>query len=333
MADSVRYSRVAPLDLDQRIKLSVAALNFFSPMSYRPMCEVIGRVPLVGRVEPLTASDFSNYLRQTKLLEEPERYTYRLRELLVLLEDAGLLTNMGRGRDVFLGTHYSFMRELTTREKEGVVWLAKALGPEFIHLMYSSVTVQITGRTTSGDVNAGTALVVAPKWLLTCAHVLSDMDVDEHQIVGDQRVDVLRKVRHPSVDLGLIEVSSELPLLPGLAFRDPLVAEPVFTLGYPRVPLSREAAMVMQRGEVTTPKVTLLGGQKVFVYSAVARPGNSGGPVVSATGHVLGIVTEELVEESPQFRMPFHAGIRTSDIVRALVDIDAPLTLPVEDYE
>ena len=45
---------------------------------------------------------------------------------------------------------------------------------------------------------------------------------------------------------GLIEVSSQLSLLPGLTFRDPLLAEPVFTLGYPRVPLSREQALVMQ---------------------------------------------------------------------------------------
>jgi S1-C subfamily serine protease len=77
----------------------------------------------------------------------------------------------------------------------------------------------------------------------------------------------------------------------------------------------------------------LLDGHEVFLYSAIARPGNSGGPIVSETGHVVGIVTEELTQSSATFEMPFHAGIRTTELVRALSDLDTSLTLPVEDYE
>jgi hypothetical protein len=333
MADSVRYSRLAPLSLDQRIKLSLAAMHFFAPMAYREMCEAIGKIPLEGRTEPLSAGDFSRYLSHTKLLEEPERYMHRVRELLVQLEGAGLLTEMGRGRDVVLGTHYYCMIELTKRQREGVAWLARALGPEFIHRSYGSVTVQVTGRTARGDVTAGTALVVAPTWVLTCAHVLNGMLVDESQMFGDRRVDVLRAIPHPSIDIGLIEVSSPLAQLPGLSFRNPDVSELVFTLGYPRVPLCREPALVMQRGEVTAPEVTLFDGRHLFLYSAIARPGNSGGPLLSATGHVLGIVTEELSEDSAQFSMPFYAGIPTTEMVRALTELDIPVTLPVENYE
>jgi hypothetical protein len=328
-----RYSRLAPLPINQRIQLSVAALRFFSPMNYMEMCAALGKTPLEGRVQPFVARDFLSYLNTCGLLDEPDRYTYRLRDLLMQLERAGLIMDVGRSNDIFLGTIYYSMKELTTRETEGLVWLAKALGPELIYSLYSTATAQITGINSHGDVNAGTALVVAPNWLLTCAHVLNDMVVDDSQIVCGQRVDVLRTIPHPTMDVGLVEVASPVPMLTGLSFRDPIVSEPVFTLGYPRVPLSREASLVMQRGEVTSCEVTLLDGRQVFLYSAIARPGNSGGPILSETGHILGIVTEELAEESAGFRMPFHAGIRTSEIVRALTELDAPFRLPVEDYE
>ena len=84
----------------------------------------------------------------------------------------------------------------------------------------------------------------------------------------------------------------------GVSFRDPLITETVFTLGYPRVPLSRTPHLVMQRGEVTAEDVVLFSEHHVFLYSAVARPGNSGGPILAETGHVVGIVIEELMQDS-----------------------------------
>jgi S1-C subfamily serine protease len=225
------------------------------------------------------------------------------------------------------------MMELTNRQKEGFTWLARALGPEFLYNIFSSATAQITGVNKHGDAHAGTGIVIAPTWLLTCAHVLCDMKVDEQQSILGQNRQVIRTLSHPRVDVGLVEVTPPMQLLPGIAFRDPVVTEPIFTLGYPRVPLSREATLVMQRGEVTNPSITLFDGRSVFLYSAIARPGNSGGPLLSETGHVVGIVTEELFEKSEAFRMPFHAGIRTTELVNAIAEIEAPVTLPLEMYE
>ena len=328
-----RYSNLAPLSLDQRVQLSIAALTFFSPMQYGAMCQILGRPPETGKVSPFTGRDFTTYLKHIKLLDEPDRYVYRLRELLAKLERVGILMEVGRGGDIFFGAHYYAMLELTTRQREGIGWLAGALGPEFLYWMYSSITMQVTGTNSVGDIVAGTALVIAPNRVLTCAHVLNDMSLDKSQTFKEQQFTVLRAVSHPTIDVGVIEFSPSLPLLPGLAFRDPIVAEPVFTLGFPRVPLSRQPALVMQRGEVTTPAVTLLDGSEVFLYSAVARPGNSGGPILSETGHVVGIVTEELSEKSNDFRMPFHAGVQTTVLIRALAEIDSSFTLPLEHYQ
>ena len=297
------------------------------------MCNTIGKVRAPNRIEPLSGRDFTTYIETTGQLPEAERYSSKIGELLSELEKHNLLKEVGRNGDILLGTNYYFLLELTSRQKEGILWLARALGAEFLYNVYAQATVQITGVTKDGDIHAGTGFVIAPNWLLTCAHVLNDMQVDDSQSFLGESYRVIRKLPHPSIDVGLIELEQPMSLLPGIAFRNPMVAEPVFTLGYPRVPLSREAALIMQRGEVTNPSVTLLDGSVVFLYSAIARPGNSGGPILSETGHVVGIVTEELSEQSEGFRMPFHAGIQTRELVRAISDLGAPVTLPIESYE
>jgi len=297
------------------------------------MCSALGKERAQGRTEPFSGRDFLNYLESTKKLPEAGRYTSKIGELLAELAKHGVLKEVGRNGDVLLGISYYFLLELTSIQKTGILWLARALGPEFLYNIYSHATVQITGVTKDGDAHAGTGLVIAPNWILTCAHVLTDMQVDENQsILGAQRR-VIRTLPHPRVDVGLLEVEQPMPLLPGIAFRSPVVAESVFTLGYPRVPLSRESALVMQRGEVTNPGVTLLDGSVVFLYSAIARPGNSGGPILSEMGHVVGIVTEELSEQAEGFRMPFHAGIQTQELIQALAELQVSVALPVESYE
>jgi hypothetical protein len=333
MPSPQRYSRLAPLAITQRAELAVAALNFFSPAEYEKMCRAVEKARASTRIEPFSGRDFIRYLETTKLLPEAERYSYKIGELLAELAQHGLLKEVGRSGDVLLGTHYYFLLELTSRQQQGILWLARALGPEFLYNVYAQATAQITGVTKAGDVHAGTGLVIAPNWLLTCAHVVRDMQVDDNQFIFGETRHVMRTLMHPTFDVGLVELEQPMPLLPGLAFRTPIVAEPVFTLGYPRIPLSRDATLVMQRGEVTNSGVTLLDGSVVFLYSAIARPGNSGGPILAETGHVVGIVTQELSEKSLDFQMPFHAGIQTEQLVRAISELGVPVLLPVESYE
>ena len=71
--------------------------------------------------------------------------------------------------------------------------------------------------------------------------------------------------------------------------RTPVVAQTVYTLGYPRLPGLRDASVTMQQGAVTNESVTSLAGERLFLYSAISRPGNSGGPVMSEDGYLVGI--------------------------------------------
>jgi hypothetical protein len=332
--DSSRYSRLAPLTVQERLRLSRLAIHFFSPLAYRDVCAAIGKTPPAeNRIEPLDGEDFLKYLKKTNQLPEADRYTFRIRELLFQLADAHLLSDMGPGRGVMIGRRYYFMRELTQNEKTRVLWLAPALGAEFILHAFSAATVLFTGINEAGDARAGTGLNIAPNWFLTCAHVLKKMKLNRTQIFGQVEVQVLRTLVHDSVDVGLVEVTSVPSSLPGLAFREPRIAEPVFILGYPRIPLSREPALVMDRGEVTNAGITTFSEQRLFLYSAIARPGNSGGPIIAATGHVVGMVTEELSEKGAEPSLPFHAGVGASEIARAITELEPSIALPLEDYQ
>lgn len=328
-----RFSRLAPLSPQDQVNLAVAAIKFFSPNFYEKNCEAIERPPTPGSIEPLDGSEFLAYLERTGKLNDPRRYQDRIAEILTRLERVGLLRFLGQGRDIYLGKRYYFLKELTVLEKRGLLWLSEALGPQFIRSQYAGVTVQITGSTKAGDVHAGTGLVLSANWLLTCSHVLNDMKIHDKQTISDKEYRVVAVMPHSTIDVGLVRVEPSLPVQPALAFRDPELSELLYTLGYPRVPLARYAPLVMQSGEVTAPEVKLLHGAEVFLYSAVARPGNSGGPIISATGHVLGIVTEELSAEANRPSMPFHAGIRSSTIKYALKELEPSLVLPMEDYE
>jgi hypothetical protein len=327
-----RYSRLEPFSIKERVRLSLLAVNFFSAMHYEEVCTVLKKETTPGRVQPLEASEFLKYLETTNELPEAGRYLYRIGELLSQLADAHLLTDMGRGRSVMLGTHYYFIREFTQLERKNVLWLTPALGPEFILRAFTPFIVQITGKDKNGDVRAGTGLMIEPNWLLTCAHVLNSMSVDERQIFSGREFQVRRTLSHANIDVGLIEISPGYASLVGLAFKEPRIAETIFTLGYPRIPLSREPSLIMHRGEVTSSPVTTFAGQTVFLYSAIARPGNSGGPIISLTGHVIGMVTEELREDADP-TSSFYAGIGALEIVAAVSELGVSVSVPIEDYQ
>lgn len=328
-----RYAKLAPLNLRESLVLALSAIKFFQPLSYRENCKVLGITPEEGRIVPFDGYDFIRYLEITEKLPGADRYVYIIRRLLSDLERAQLLTFQGLGKNPTSGPAYYSMREFTNIEKKGFLWLAPALGPELVLFAYSDITVQITGVTPSGDVHAGTGIIISPNHILTCAHVAEGMEIDRCQNVGNTTYNVADVISHESKDVAIIRSDNELPMLPGIGFRDPLISEGLFTLGYPRIPLSTEPSLVMQRGEVTSPEVTMFSGDKVFLYSAVARPGNSGGPIISESGHVVGIVTESLEENTTQSGMPFHAGIKTSELMSAVAELDVDIELPIETYE
>ena len=64
---------------------------------------------------------------------------------------------------------------------------------------------------------------------------------------------------------------------------------------------------------------------KIFLYSAIARPGDSGGPIVAQDGCVIGIVVEDSAEspstDSGPAAAPFYRGIPSGEVIRALDEL------------
>jgi S1-C subfamily serine protease len=161
------------------------------------------------------------------------------------------------------------------------------------------------------------------------------------------------------LDVAIIEVeplegTKGLNSLSGLAFRDPVWGDETYVLGYPPVPTSDGAYLAVQQGivvdpahedgqrshpftaqhgEVVAPSVgSYMTETRYFYYSAVTRPGNSGGPVVAQDGRVVGIVAHS-THEKGGYASGFYRGIPTREIARALIDLlgsTSPITM--EDW-
>lgn len=326
-----RFSVLSPLPIELKVTLSTHALQFFSPIYCKKNCEIIGKQQPPGKVMHFNSMDFLTYLEKIGCLKEPLRHLHRVIELLKQLADGGLLQAVGHSQPM-LGPSYTFCKELTNRQKAGFWWLSEALGAEFVYWLYSRYILHITGKSSEGDEVGGTGIAISSEWILTCEHVLHDMKVDQSQQFCGNAVQVLEVHCSPKADVGLLKVAGTLPLMPGLSFGSAAISEQVYSIGYPRVPLSREVVPVMHRGEVTAPEIVSFEGHKLFLYSAIARPGNSGGPLIAGNGRVVGIVTKELSEESRYSGLPFFAGVPSIEIHHAIKELGPAVTLPLEDY-
>ena len=278
----------APWGLGARYRFVALACDFFDSKKVGFYRERLGKQPpKAGAPPPFTVKDFLDYLKMTKALSMMPG-SYHVMQIINRMESAGLLWLLGRGRFALGGLQDSYMH-VGEHAYRDLFRLVPLLGPQFLHKLCRPCLVHITG-TKDGDEASGTGLVIHPSYVLTCRHVVCDMTVHKEQTFQGQERTVEEIHRHPEVDLAVVRVGgAKLSPLAGSVFRSPVIAETVYTIGYPKLPGFREAPVTMQRGEVTNELVTSLGGEKLFLYSAISRPGNSGGPVMSADGYVVGL--------------------------------------------
>ena len=334
----------APWSLDSRIKLAHAAVQFFSVEDfedYSRRCKEIGVLAPRDRIVPFSIGDFLKFLQQDRVLPKPPNLT-RIVQMLDALASSGVLLKMGSderpGSLNPLKERYVLVGGLPEERRHGYLALASALGPDLIYQVFRHGLVHITGESGSGKAASGTGFVLDSEHLLTCAHVLSDMKIDTQQHFQSQNYTVHEEsfAYHRRHDVGLIRLHGP-PLAPilGLAFRPPIVGETVHVLGYPKLPKLRDAAVIMQTGTVTSESVVGLDGRNLFLYSAIARPGNSGGPIVSSDGYVVGIVSTDLTakyDNEEQFS-PHFAGVSATVVRTATQQLFTNLFFPFVPLE
>lgn len=345
-ASRERYAQLAPLDIDMETTLATQAVSFFSPTNYRHNCSIIEKTPAKNQILPLSAADFLTYLDKQGVLGEPaNKYIFLIRHLLGSMVASNILVEMGNSDPfVFMPKSYYALSERTKRQSRGLLWLARSLGGKFIHRQVAPSIVHIIGRTGKGEEASGSGIVFDPHHILTCRHVVCDMEVCKEQIFQGRNITVNKEsvFKHDRFDVAVIRVNDSLRSTPGLAFLAPTILQTVYTFGYPKIPSVRpktpqsvDSYLVVQRGEVTNDSVIASDNSRLFLYSAISRPGNSGGAIVSDDGYVFGISTD-LTEgryEGDGLVSPHHAGIPSDVIDSAVAEMGLSIRLPYELYE
>ena len=341
MADALSFgpdTMNAPWGLASRLKLVVLACDFFKAEKIAAHHTAIGKeLPKQGSPTPLAVADFLQYLHVTKAFPKVPNPMHVTR-ILERMVSAGILIHAGSAA-AFAGLQSHYIYFLTAHEARRLLFrLVPVLGPEYLYGLCKPGLVHITGTNRAGAEVAGTGLVVDMRHILTCRHVVSDMTVDSRQTFQEKEYVVDRGSihRHSEVDVAVLRVEGA-PLTPldGALMQAPVVAKTVYTLGYPKLPGLRDASVTMQQGAVTNESVTSLAGERLFLYSAISRPGNSGGPVVSEDGYVVGL---SIVDATGQYGAneafsPHYAGIPAQVVVEAVKALGLGIELPFERYE
>ena len=238
------------------------------------------------------------------------------------------------------GSRYVAFDGLTRGQARGNLWMTPLLGAPLLVRETASSLVQLTGRDEQGDVRSGTGLALDPTHILTAKHVVEDMVIDEtltvpNTAVGTAEVRVVDTLPHPDHDLAIIVTAGEVDSLtpvPGLVSCDPDWSDSLYVLGYPPVPMSAAAELTVQSGEVVNPILSTYDGAELFLFSAVARPGNSGGPIVGGDGRLRGMVTQELSLQAASSPAPFYAGVPAKVIHACLADLEMAHLLRAETW-
>lgn len=139
----------------------------------------------------------------------------------------------------------------------------------------------------------GTAFVVGPAHLMTCAHVIEDMSV-LHISSLEGRYKVEPVVVDRRNDIALLRVQGASPLNP-VPFREGPGCEAgdnVVALGYPLASISGGSLQVTQGG--ISSLFGLHSDASLLQFTAPIQPGSSGSPLFDSGGAVVGMVTSSV---------------------------------------
>ena len=151
--------------------------------------------------------------------------------------------------------------------------------------------LKIRGENDCGRGVEGTGFVYSPGRVMTNAHVVAGVD-DPTLLVGEREVDATVVHYNPDLDVAVLSVPGlQRPFLKfdktGEARDDAAV------LGYPNDgPYNVQSARIRGEQRLRSPDIYGSGTvvREVFSLRSLVRPGNSGGPLVSTDGDVLGVI-------------------------------------------
>lgn len=346
-----------PGSLAWRISVATLAHRFFGLIHDPHTAQLIDQPADVGKAGAWPLAYFTLYLQKIGV---PSGDMAALARILGGMERVGLLLRAGWWAGMvgapMQGQLY-ISQGVRSAQTAGNLWLSEALGPELVIEFYKAFTVQVSG---GEGKPSGTGLVLDRSHILTNRHVVEALV--GHGVDGNIEIRpsfkppnaewITRKSRiyaRLDVDVAVIEAeladNEGIPAPPGIAFRDPRWDDELRVFGYPFTLGFTEQPITVEHGHVVNPAVespAIFGepAHKVFLTSAVERPGNSGGPIVAQDGRVIGIVidhtrggrrasagptstrpeseTDSQRQPSSAESSPFYRGIPAGEVVEAI---------------
>jgi S1-C subfamily serine protease len=337
-----------PGSLAWRITIATLAHRFFGLIHDETTAKLIEQPADAGQANAWPVAYFLLYLQKSGI---PAGEGFGYGRILGAMERAGLLMNCGWRHDMIgfpmVGQLY-ISQGSRSAQTTGTLWLSEALGFELVVGVYSALTVQVSG---GEGKPAGSGLVVDRNHVITNRHVVTGLvghDVYEPMEIrpsfkppGAQWISRPSRIHaRMDIDVAVIEVEVaenegffSIPF-PRTVFRDPRQHDELRVLGYPLTLGFTEQPLIVEPGHVVNPAVEVpaMFGEpehKVFLTSAVERPGNSGGPIVAQDGRVVGLVVEHNrsanqagAGPSASDSSPFYRGIPAGEVVRAIESLD-----------
>jgi S1-C subfamily serine protease len=149
---------------------------------------------------------------------------------------------------------------------------------------------KIRGNNRCGDGIEGSGFLYSPRRLMTNAHVVAG--VTEPTVrVGTKDVEAKVVYYNADIDVAVLDVDIDGPVV---HFDDSGEAnDSAVILGYPNDgPFDAQPARIRAEQRLRSPDIYGRGSvtREVFSLRGLVRPGNSGGPLVSRAGKVLGVI-------------------------------------------
>jgi S1-C subfamily serine protease len=151
--------------------------------------------------------------------------------------------------------------------------------------------LKVRGTNDCGRGVEGSGFVYAPGRRMTNAHVVAGVDEPEVIVDGSS---VAAEVVYYSPDLDISVLELDTSGVPSLEFdREAQPQDGVAILGYPQDgPFNVQPGRIRAQQRLRSPDIYGEGTviRDVFSLRGLVRPGNSGGPIVSSAGDVVGVV-------------------------------------------
>lgn len=138
----------------------------------------------------------------------------------------------------------------------------------------------------------GSGFVAAPGLVVTNAHVVAGVDTPVVELPGGRATEGRMVLFDPVNDLAVISIGT-LPATP-LPIADPVAAgTQAVVQGYPHGgPFTSVSAGVLSAASVPVPDIydSSVAPREIYALDADVQPGNSGGPLLTGNGDVVGVV-------------------------------------------